>query len=133
MALDEIVKLLDSLNEEELERLGAYLTVYKLRRNRRHQAELAKTLDDEDTRNWADEDEVVDQLAKGGSGVHRELLTFLIGLGENDSLRGDFVEKDAKGRDVEVAVVGKHAIYFHVEEDTDQVRVLRIVPAGARL
>lgn len=119
---------MDQLSDAELDQLATLVQVRRLQRNHRHRQELTRTLDDRDTANWLEQDDVIDQLGAAGQD-QEELLAFLIGLGDNEHLRGEFVEKDNKGRNIEVAIVGKHAIYFHIEPETEIIRILRIVLA----
>ena len=128
MAVDDIVGKLQAFEDADLDRLATYITVERLRRSQAYRLELTRTLDDRDRQNWIQDEDIIDQLGTSDVNAQGELLAFLIGLGENDNLRGEFVEKDNKGRNVEVAVIDRYAVYFHIDVEADSVRVLRIIP-----
>lgn len=134
MTLQDIRAALDYLSEEELDQLASILTVKRMRRSQDHKRELTRKLDDRDQRNWLEEDDLIDMLGKKDTGDTKQLLAFLMSLGDNEHLRGEFVEKDDKDRNIEVSIVGGYAVYFHIEPgfndpDGQTIRVLRIVPA----
>jgi hypothetical protein len=129
VSLDTLKTAIDRLDNDQLEQLAAYIRVRQMRGSPAHRLELTRKLDDRDQQNWLDQDNVIDEIGKSKVAQNRELVAFLAGLGENDNLRGEFVEKDNKGRNIEVALVGKAAVYFHIEPETHTVRILRIVMA----
>lgn len=129
MDYETIRATLPQLDDSEIEQLAMLVKVELRRRCEEHRSELTQTLDDRDHRNWIEQDDVIDTLGKRGGSQNKELLAFLLSLGENDNLRGEFVEKDNKGRNIEVAIVGGHAVYFHLDTEAHTVRILRIVPA----
>ena len=120
----------ERLTDEQLDELALLISVRRRQRSLAHRLELTRTLDDRDVRNWVEAEEIVDSLGASDRPDREELLAFLLSLGENENLRGSFVEKDNRGRNIEVSIVGRNAVYFHVEPGSDHVRVLRIVPAA---
>jgi len=64
------------------------------------------------------------------SGKQRELVMhYLRSLASEPDQRGDFVEKDGAGRNVQVKIVGRFAITFWVDHPACEVKVTHIRPA----
>ncbi|MGF1452628.1 MAG: hypothetical protein ACFB21_11220 [Opitutales bacterium] len=120
---------IEKLSDEELDEVSLLLQVRRRQRSLAHRMEITRTLDDRDSKNWMEAEDVIDSLGTSDRPDRDKLVAFLLSLGENEQLRGTFVEKDNRGRNIEVSIVGKNAVYFHVEPQSDIVRILRIVPA----
>jgi hypothetical protein len=64
------------------------------------------------------------------SGQERELvLRFVKALGRNPFINGDFSEKDAAGRTIQVKIVGRFAVIFWANHADCEVKVTHIKPA----
>ncbi len=121
---------ISNLSDQELDEVALLISIRRRQRSMAHRLELTRTLDDRDDRNWMEPEDAIDNLAVAGAEPEdfKQLVAFLVSLGENENLRGTFVEKDNKDRNIEVSVVGRYAVYFHLEAGSDVVRILRIVP-----
>ena len=61
----------------------------------------------------------------------QRLLVWLDGLVANPSRVGDFVERSADGREFEIALIGRHAIVWWIDDPVREVKVVTIRPADA--
>lgn len=117
------------LSDEELDELALVVSIRQRQRSLAHRLTITRTLDDRDSNNWMDAEDVIDSIGGSDRPDRDQLVAFLVGLGENEHLRGTFVEKDNRGRNIEVSIVGRNAVYFYVDPASEIVRILRIVPA----
>ncbi len=63
-------------------------------------------------------------------GWQREaVMGFIRSLAANPNIVGDFSEKEATGRVVQVKVVGRHAITFWADHAVCEVKITHIQPA----
>ena len=66
------------------------------------------------------------------AGWQREaVMSFVRSLADNPHASGDFSEKDASGRVVQVKVVGRHAVTFWADHAVSEIKVTHIQPADA--
>ncbi|MGF1452235.1 MAG: hypothetical protein ACFB21_09215 [Opitutales bacterium] len=130
--MDELLEWKDrieQMNSDQLEALGLLVAVRRRQFSAAHRLELTRMLDDGDHTNWMDDADIFEALGSLNNSEYRELLNFLIILGENDHPRGIFVEKDYRGRDIQVAIAGRSVVYYYVEDDSNVVRILRVTPS----
>lgn len=118
---------LETLAEEELDTVRLMVDVRRRQQSPVHRVEITRMLDDENAQNWMDDEGVVKLLDTLDEDEALAVLNHLIALGELEEARGVFVEKDLRGRDVEVAIAGRTAIYYHIDPTTDEIRVLRLL------
>ncbi len=68
--------------------------------------------------------EIVAQL-RGCKRSERHLITNVFDqLADNPYRRGDYTDKDDIGRDIQVIVVGRHALYFWSDHAAKEVKVI---------
>ena len=59
----------------------------------------------------------------------REIVEFILGLGEQPFTPGDYVEVDASSRECQVKLVGGHAVVYWPDHAVKMVMVISIQPA----
>ena len=43
--------------------------------------------------------------------------------------RGEYVEKDDSGREIQVVIVGNHALYYWLDAPVKEIKIVKISPA----
>lgn len=60
------------------------------------------------------------------------IMTFIRALGTDPFQRGDYAERDDSGREVEVKILGDHAVTFWTDHAAREVKVVSVQIADGR-
>ena len=64
------------------------------------------------------------------SGAARErIMTFVRQLADDPHRKGDYRTRDEVGRDLEVTIVGNHAVTFWTDHAACEIKILNLQPA----
>lgn len=74
--------------------------------------------------------EVVESLRKLPLRQRLELTKFLASLEASPFQRGDYTERDATDRPIEVRICGRHAVCYWADHAVKEVKVIDLKPAG---
>jgi hypothetical protein len=74
--------------------------------------------------------EIVAQLRDCKRNEQRVITRFFDDIGDDPFRVGDFVEQDDVGRDIQVTVIGRHALYFWSDHAVKEIKVLGMKVAG---
>jgi hypothetical protein len=71
-------------------------------------------------------DEAFEFIRKQSPAGREKLLGFLAGLRIDPFRKGDYTERDERGRDIEVVVVGRYAILFWTDHPVKEVKIVEL-------
>lgn len=73
------------------------------------------------------------QVVRTGSRATRDrIIAFLESLPTNPFQSGDYSETDSTGRDCQVRIIGKYAVYFWADHAVKEVKVIDIIDADLK-
>jgi hypothetical protein len=76
--------------------------------------------------------EVYEMLRMASRSNRRRVIAFLETLPADPFHEGDYNESDQTGRECQVEIVGKYAVYFRVDHAVREVRVVDLIDADTQ-
>jgi hypothetical protein len=76
--------------------------------------------------------EAYDVIRAGSRAARDRIVAFIESLPSHPFQSGDYSETDATGRDCQVKIIGKYAVYFWTDHAVKEVKVVDIVDADQK-
>ncbi len=76
--------------------------------------------------------EAYDVVVAASRGARDRIMKFIESLPADPFQSGDYLETDSTGRDCQVKIIGKYAVYFWTDHAVKEVKVVDVIDADRK-